>query len=229
MAAQVLSWVVTEFGLPLFDYVEQWAWIPTGAVLFILAGAAGPYFNLNNPTTGDYTTRMADRLSMFSLCLSATSGWAPAGADYYVYLHEKTPKRSLFFLTWAGEVIGNVWAILLGAGIASGISTRPAWAAADQISPGALLVSGFSDLGAFGKFCGVILTIGIAANNVPGTYSAGLSFQCLGSWPHKVPRMFWNSFAVVVYTICAAIGKDYLYDIFEVCSVPIMEMLRDPC
>lgn len=88
--------------------------------------------------------------------------------------------------------------MLLGAGMATGIANNPSWSAANDISPGAVLVAGFGNLGTFGKFCGVILALGVVANNVPGTYSAALGFQCLGAWPMKVPRMVWNTFAVVV-------------------------------
>ncbi|KAF2770315.1 putative vitamin B6 transporter [Teratosphaeria nubilosa] len=212
----VLCWVVTEFGSPLFHIYERWAFVPQVAVLLVLAGVAGPYFDVKSPTMGNRSTRIADRLSMFSLCLSATSGWAPAGADYYVYFNAKTPKWSSFFFTWLGEALGNIFAILMGSGIASGGFTRESsWAEAHEVSPGALLVAGFDDLGAFGTFCAVILMLGVAANNVPGTYSSGLSFQCLGSYAARVPRMVWNSFAVIVYTICACLGKNHLYEIFE--------------
>ncbi|KAH9826741.1 glycoside hydrolase/deacetylase [Teratosphaeria destructans] len=211
----ILCWVVTEFGSPLFHVYERWAFVPQVAVLLVLAGVAGPYFDVSSPTMGNRSTRIADRLSMFSLCLSATSGWAPAGADYYVYFNAKTPKWASFFFTWLGEALGNIFAILMGTGLASGIANKASWAEAHEVSPGALLVAGFDDLGAFGNFCAVILMLGVAANNVPGTYSSGLSFQCLGSYAARVPRMVWNSFAVIVYTICACLGKNHLYEIFE--------------
>lgn len=118
-------------------------------------------------------------------------------------------------MTWVGLGLSTMLAYLVGAGIASGIATTPAWSDAYDISSGAVLVAAFDGLGGFGKFCGVILALGVIANNVPGTYSAGLGFQCLGSWPEKVPRAFWNTFGVIVYTVCAAVGRDYLYDIFE--------------
>lgn len=59
------------------------------------------------------------------------------------------------------------------------------------------------------------MALGVIANNIPGTYSAGLGFQCLGSWPLRVPRMVWNTFGVAVYTACAAAGRDHLFEIFE--------------
>lgn len=88
--------------------------------------------------------------------------------------------------------------MLLGAGISSGIANHPSWSAANEVSPGAVIVAAFDDLGSFGKFCSVVLALGVIANNVPGTYSAALGFQCLGSWPLRVPRMVWNTFGVVM-------------------------------
>jgi purine-cytosine permease-like protein len=120
-----------------------------------------------------------------------------------------------FSLTLIGEGLSQIFAYLLGIGIASGIATRPSWSAADEISPGAVMVAAFDTLGRFGKFCGVVVALGVIANNVPGTYSASLGFQCLGSWPLKVPRFFWNTVGVIIYTICGAVGRNHLYSIFE--------------
>lgn len=91
-----------------------------------------------------------------------------------------------------------IFVMLIGAGIASGISQSPAWSAANEISPGAVIVATYANLGTFGKFCSAIMALGVIANNVPGTYSAALGLQCLGSWPLKVPRMVWNTFGVVM-------------------------------
>lgn len=213
--SKIISYVITVIGLPMFHIYERYAWAPQMAILFIMCGCAGQYFDTTTPSVGDSTTIAGNRLSFFSLALSACSAWSPAGADYYVYYPETTPKVMTFALTFIGETISEIFAMLMGAGIASGIANNPVWTAANEISPGAVLVAGFSDLGTFGKFCGVVMALGVIANNVPGTYSAGLGFQCLGAWPLKVPRMVWNTFGVIVYTVCAAVGRNHLYDIFE--------------
>lgn len=212
---KVITYVITVVGLPLFHIYERYAFIPQAIVLFILIGSAGPYFDMSFSTEGTSATIAGDRLSFLSLCLSATAAWAPAGADYYVYYPEKTSKKLTFLLTYIGEATSNIFIILLGAGIGSGIASHPSWSAANEVSPGAVLVAAFDNLGTFGKFCSVMLALGVIANNVPGTYSAALGFQCLGSWPLRVPRMVWNTFGVVVYTVCAAVGRNHLYDIFE--------------
>ncbi|KAJ9624112.1 Vitamin B6 transporter [Taxawa tesnikishii (nom. ined.)] len=211
----IISWVITVVGLPLFHIYERYAWAPQMAMLFILIGCAGPYFDVSTPSQGDSATIAGNRLSFLSLSLSACSAWAPAGADYYVYYPERTPKRLTFILTYIGENLSEIFTFLMGAGIASGIMNNPTWSAANDISPGAVITAGFSPLGSFGKFCAVIMALGVIANNIPGTYSAGLGFQCLGSWPLRVPRMVWNTFGVAVYTACAAAGRDHLFEIFE--------------
>lgn len=202
-------------GLPVLHIYERYGWIPQAAALLLLAGCAGPHFDLSKPSTGNSQTILANRLSMFSLCLGATSAWSPAAADFYVYYPEATSKKLVFLLTWAGESLGYLFTLYLGIGLGSGISTKSTWAAANEVSPGAVLVAGFDSLGTFGRFCATIVMLGVIANNVPGTYACGLGFQCLGSWPLKVPRMVWNSFAVLVYTVCAAVGRNHLYDIFQ--------------
>ncbi|KAK4501611.1 hypothetical protein PRZ48_007420 [Zasmidium cellare] len=211
----VICWLITVMGMPIIHTYEKYAWIPQAAVLLILAGCAGPYFDTTTPSTGNTATIAGNRLSMFALCLSAPASWAPAGADFYVYFAEDTSKFLTFFLTWLGESLGYIFALLIGIGLASGIPRQQNWAGADEVSPGAVLVAGFDPLNGFGKFCAVILMLGVIANNVPGTYACGLGFQCLGSWPLKVPRMVWTTLSVVIYTICGAVGRNHLYDIFQ--------------
>lgn len=201
--------------------------------MFILAGVAGPYFDTATPSVGDSVTINANRyrkltfeqgktnsdfnfrLTFFSLCLSGAVAWAPSGADYYVYYPESTPKYITFILTWLGEAIASIFVFLLGIGIATGVTNNSTWAAANDISSGALIVAAYGPLGRFGKFCGVIVALGVIANNVPGTYSSSLGFQCLGRWPAKIPRYVWNTFGAIVYTICAAVGRNHLYTIFQ--------------
>ena len=66
----------------------------------------------------------------------------------------------------------------------------------------------------FGKFCGVVVALGLIANAVPPTYVSGINFQILGRLLEKVPRFVWNSIGVVIYTVCALAGRDHLAAIF---------------
>jgi purine-cytosine permease-like protein len=74
---------------------------------------------------------------------------------------------------------------------------------------------GYDCLGGFRKFMGVIVALGLIANNIPGTYSASLGFQIMGRQLAKLPRWFYSCVGVVIYTACALGGRNHLFDIFD--------------
>ncbi|KAJ5249033.1 hypothetical protein N7468_000484 [Penicillium chermesinum] len=193
----------------------RWAWVPQFVAVFVLIGSAGPKFDTSIESTGSSETIAGNRLSFFSLCLSAAVAWAPAGADFYVYFPPTTSKWKTFLLTFLGVGLAITFANLVGIGLASGTLTQPSWADAFNTSSGALVVAGYSGLGGFGKFLGVLVALGLIANNIPGTYSAGLGFQIMGRYLAKVPRWLLSTVGVVIYTACALGGRNELYEIFE--------------
>lgn len=135
-------------------------------------------------------------------------------ADFFVYYPERTSKWNIFALTQTGLTSSFTLAFLLGIGLASGISTNPKYAAAYNRGQGALIVEGFSPLHGLGKFCSVIVALGLIANTVAPTYSSGVDFQILGRYAEKVPRVVWNTVGVIIYTACALAGRGYLALIF---------------
>ena len=118
-------------------------------------------------------------------------------------------------MTWLGLTLSFSFVNLLGVGLASGIATTSAWSTAYDTSSGALILAGDGGLGGFRKFCGVIIALGVKANNIPGTYSAALGVQVLGRFGKAVPRYVWVCAVVAVYFICAIAGRNNLFDIFE--------------
>ena len=82
-------------------------------------------------------------------------------------------------MTVTGLTISFVFVNLLGVGLASGIVNNPAWADAYHISPGALILAGYGGLGGFGKFCAVVITLGLGSNVIPGTTPRHSTFK---SW-----------------------------------------------
>lgn len=168
--------------------VTRYAWIPQVLVLFILIVSAGPYFNASLQSIGDTRTISANRLSFFSLCLYVPNSWAAAASDYYVYYPEKSSKFKTFLLTLTGLWTSFILVYMLGIGLGSGIATNPAWAEANSISTGALVVAGYGGLSGFGKFCSVVIALAVIANSIPGTYSAALGCQVLGRYGKIVPR-----------------------------------------
>ena len=104
---------------------------------------------------------------------------------------------------------------MLGIGLGSGIASNPAWADANTISTGALIVAGYGGLAGFGKFCAVLVALGVIANSIPGTYSAALGCQVLGRYGKAVPRWVWSCLIIVIELVCALAGRDYLFLVFQ--------------
>jgi purine-cytosine permease-like protein len=211
----LISWIVAVFGMAIFHTYERYSWIPQVVVLLILAGEASPYVNTSLKSTGTSTEIDAHRLSFFSLCLSVPLSWAAAGSDFYVYYPESTNRRLTFFMTLTGLTLSFVFVTLIGVSLASGVANTLAWSDAFAISSGALIVEGFGPLGGFGKFCGVVVALGVISNNVPGTYAAALGCQVLGRYGKAIPRYLWVCVVVTIYFVCAIAGRDHLFAIFQ--------------
>ncbi|KAJ5808680.1 Permease cytosine/purine uracil thiamine allantoin [Penicillium riverlandense] len=210
----VISWVVATFGIQVFHYYERFAFLPQLIVFCILFGVSSVNFDLSTASQGASRTVSGNRLSFFSICLSAAITYAPLAADFFVYYPSHTSRTTIFSLTLTGLVLSFTMAFLAGIGLASGIPTNSSYAAAYARGQGALIVEGFAPLHGFGKFCSVIVALGLIANTVAPTYSSGVDFQILGRYAEKVPRVIWNTVGVVIYTVCALAGRGYLSEIF---------------
>ncbi|KAF2656311.1 hypothetical protein K491DRAFT_597182 [Lophiostoma macrostomum CBS 122681] len=210
----IITWGITTFGYQIFHYYERWAWLPQLVVLCILAGVAGPKFNISSISEGEGATLAGNRLSFFGLNLAAAITYSGGAADYFVYYPEHTPRWKIFSVTLIGLSSSFTFAFILGIGLASGTLTDTAWKDAYGVSQGALIVEGYRPLGGFGSFCGVIVALGLVANLIPPTYSTGIDAQIIGGWAAAVPRAIWNTIGVVVYTACALAGRAHLAEIF---------------
>ncbi|KAK5216042.1 Vitamin B6 transporter [Exophiala xenobiotica] len=212
----IVTLIVVLFGIRLFHTYERYAFIPQVIVLLILIGVSGPFFDTSSPTIGTKPEQHADRMSFFFLAVSAAIAWTPSSADFYVYFPPKSSRLAVFACTTIGLGTSCAFTYMIGVGIASGVVNKPEWNAAYEAGgAGALLVAAFKPLGSFGDFCSVIVALGLIANNIPGTYSAALSFQLLGRWLGKLPRIFWTVVGVVIYTVCACAGRDHLFEVFQ--------------
>jgi len=157
----------------------------------------------------------ANRLSFFSLCFYVPNSWAGAASDFWVYYPEKTSKRKTFILTYIGLTLSFCLVNMLGVGLASGIATHADWEAAYAISSGSLIAAAYASLGGFGKFCVVIVALGLIANSVPGTYSAALGCQTMGRYGKAIPRWIWVVVLVLIQIICALAGRNDLFVVFQ--------------
>ncbi|KAG8624069.1 hypothetical protein KVT40_009045 [Elsinoe batatas] len=209
-----ITWGVTTFGYSIFHYYERYSWLPQLIVLSILAGVAGPRFDLTTPSQGNPMTIVGHRISFFSLCLAAAITYSGGAADYFVYYPEETPRWKVFSMTMVGLTVSFTFAFMVGIGLASGVNTVPEWGESYAISQGALLVEGYAPLGAFGSFCSVIVALGLISNMIVPTYSSSVDFQVLGGWFLQIPRIVWNLLGVIIYTVCAIAGRSSLAAIF---------------
>ncbi|KAL8725971.1 MAG: hypothetical protein Q9166_007004 [cf. Caloplaca sp. 2 TL-2023] len=214
-----ISWVIAVFGMAIFQKYERYAWGPQLFVLLILIGAAGKSFDAHLPTNLELIPTAgaltAARLSFFSLQLSVPVSWAAASSDFYVYYPETTKPWKSFTLTMIGLTLSFQFVNMIGIGLASGVASNPIWAEAEGISSGALILAGYDGLGSFGKFCGVVVALGLINNNVPGTYASALGFQVLGRYGKMVPRYLWVCVIVLIYFVCAVAGRNNLFDILQ--------------
>ncbi|EMD88461.1 hypothetical protein COCC4DRAFT_44095 [Bipolaris maydis ATCC 48331] len=212
----VIAWAITTFGYQIFHYYERWAWLPQLVVLCILAGVAGPRFDISSKSYGDENpnTIIGNRISFFGLTLAAAITYGGGAADYFVYYPEHASSLSIFGMTLIGLMCSFTFAFVLGIGLASGMSNNADWEAAYGVSQGALIVEGYKPLGAFGSVCGVIVALGLVANLIVPTYSSGIDAQILGRYAAAIPRVIWNTVGVIIFTVCALAGRAHLAEIF---------------
>ncbi|KJX96475.1 nucleoside transporter like protein [Zymoseptoria brevis] len=211
----VLTWIVTAFGYSVFHHFERYAWLPSLIVICFLIGVSAPKWNLEPGPDLPTRTLAGNRLSFFSLCLAAEITYAGSGADMFVYYPSTTSRTKVFLSTLAGLTLSSAIAIITGIGLGSGTLTDPAWSSAYSISAGALIVEAFRPLGGFGSFCSVLVALGIVANMVLPTYASGVDLQAFGRWFERIPRIVWNTVALVVPMIGAIAGREHLAEIFS--------------
>ncbi|SMR43477.1 unnamed protein product [Zymoseptoria tritici ST99CH_3D1] len=211
----ILTWIVTAFGYCVFHHFERYAWIPSLIVICLLIGVSAPKWNLEPGPALPPRTLAGNRLSFFSLCLAAEITYAESGADMFVYYPSTTSRTKVFLSTLAGLTLSSAIALITGIGLGSGTLTDPAWSSAYSVSAGALIVEAFRPLGNFGSFCSVLVALGIVANMVLPTYASGVDFQAFGRWFERVPRIVWNTVALVVPMIGAIAGREHLAEIFS--------------
>lgn len=72
VVVQVVCFIMTVFGMKLFQIYERFAWILQVLALFVFISSAAPYFDTTTQSVGDARTLAANRLSYFCLCLSVS-------------------------------------------------------------------------------------------------------------------------------------------------------------
>ncbi|OAX38115.1 hypothetical protein K503DRAFT_866381 [Rhizopogon vinicolor AM-OR11-026] len=204
-------------GYDMVHVYERYAWmVNTVIMLFLwgLGGKAGYDISAQKPLEDTGRALSADILSFGGIVFGSLTGWAPVAADYNCRLPADTPPMRVFLLTFLGLWIPVCFVEILGAALMT--ITDPAYVSAfADGSTGALIAQVLSPWGHFGQFILVLLALSVIANNIPNTYSAGLSIQALGRPFAIVPRFFWTFLCFVVYTVAGVAGREHFSTILS--------------
>ncbi|KAG2116392.1 permease for cytosine/purines, uracil, thiamine, allantoin-domain-containing protein [Suillus clintonianus] len=213
----VCSLIPCFIGYNMVHVYERYAWIVTlTSLLFLwgLGGKAGYHVNAQKPLEDIGHALSADILSFGGIVFGSFTGWAPIAADFNCRLPVNTPPMRVFLLTFFSLFIPICFVEILGVALMT--ITDPAYVAAfGGGSTGGLVAQVLSPWGHFGQFILVLLALSVIANNIPNTYSAGLSMQALGRPFAVIPRFFWVFLAFVAYTIAGVSGRDHFSTILS--------------
>ena len=183
--------------------------------MLILIGSAGKNFDTRAISIGTPGTVTGNRVSFFALIVATIIGFATLGADWFVYYPPTTSKRAVLCLSWLGLMVPLLFCEIVGVGIGTGTLKTPSWNAANEVSPGALLLACYDGLGSFGRFCVVLLALSTITNEAPAAYSAGMGFQILGSRLKAIPRWWWCVVITLIELVCSVAGRNNLYSVFS--------------
>lgn len=213
----VCSLIPCIIGYNMVHVYERYAWIITLTSMFFLwglGGKAGYDINAQKPLEDIGHALSADILSFGGIVFGLFTGWAPVAADFNCRLHADTPPMRVFLLTFFGLFIPICFVVILGAALMT--ITDPAYVAAfTGGSTGGLVAQVLSPWGHYGQFILILLALSVIANNIPNTYSAGLSMQALGRPFAIIPRIFWVLLAFVVYTVAGVAGHEHFITILS--------------
>ncbi|KZP24133.1 hypothetical protein FIBSPDRAFT_822521 [Athelia psychrophila] len=204
-------------GYNMVHHYERFAWIIITVVMLMLwglGGKAGFDINAQKPLEDTGKTLTADVLSFGGIVFGSFTGWAPVAADYNCRLPVDTPPMKVFLLTWFGLFIPIVFVEVLGAALMT-ITNEAYVDAFTDGGTGGLLSQVLSPWKGGGKFILFLLAFSVIGNNIPNTYSAGLSIQALGRPFAKVPRFFWTFLCFVIYTVAGVIGREHFATILS--------------
>lgn len=203
----LLTLIFALFGYRYVHLFERYSWIPVSIIFLVSLGLAAPYFD-SGAFAGSGPVEAASVLSFGAAVAGFALGWSSLAADYTVHLPEDVNGHAVFWLTYFGLNLPLILIECLGAATAT--ATRADWAALVEAGDvGALLAATLSRAGGFGRFLQVILALSIVANNIPNMYSFALTFQVLGPFAQRVPRVFLVLVGTAVYIVLALVGASH--------------------
>ncbi|KII93075.1 hypothetical protein PLICRDRAFT_101790 [Plicaturopsis crispa FD-325 SS-3] len=213
----ICSLIPCFIGYNVVHIYERYAWIVVTIVMLMLYGLgakAGFDPSAQEPLQDTGRALSADILSFGGIVFGSFSGWAPVAADYNCRLPVETSSWKVFALTFWGLFIPIVFVECLGATLMT-ITDEAYVDAFTNGSTGGLLSQVLSPWKGGGKFILFLLAFSVIANNIPNTYSAGLSMQSLGRPFALIPRFFWTFLAFVIYTVAGVAGREHFSEILS--------------
>lgn len=212
----VISVLICFIGYDFLHYYERFAWIVMSAIfimVYALGGHAGYQPGLQNALEDPAGhLRAADILSFGGIIFSSCAGWAPVAADFNCRLPVNTPPAKVFILTFFGLFTPIMFIVLLGAALMTVPDFLTVYTSDDAAG---VLKAVFEPWGKGGDFLLVILALSVIANNIPNTYSAGLSMQTLIPPFRRVPRAFFTILAFIIYTVAGVAGRQHFSTILN--------------
>jgi purine-cytosine permease-like protein len=217
----ICTLMVTFFGYKIVHVYEFWSWIPTTIVFIIILGVFAHSGDFVNIPMGMGTSELGSVLSFGSVVYGFATGWTSYAADYTVYQPSSQSRIKVFFAVWIGLIIPLLFTEMLGIAIMTATTinegkNKYADGYAASGTGGLLGAVLFGPLGGFGKFCLIILSLSIIANNCPNIYSVGLTIQVLGGrWTQRVPRFVWTAVGTAIYIAIAIPGYTHFESVLE--------------
>ena len=130
------------------------------------------------------STAVAMWVLMFTIAISGSFSWATYAADYSRYMPADTPRKPLFWYTFAGLALSYIWVYTIGLAGAATLSNQTAAGVQSLMGGGAL-----------GYLALIAIVFGSIAGNTMNDYSGSLAVQAGGV---KIKRPYSSAAATVI-------------------------------
>jgi purine-cytosine permease-like protein len=179
----LISLLIALLGYKFVHYYERCSWMIMITLFCIVAGLGAKHF-YNAPFGGTGSAEAASVLSFGGAVFGFAVAWISLTADYNVRMRAEIPRWKVFCWTylgmfmslnlieWLGIKFLPINMLIKGAACMAATAINPDWLTAyENGSVGGLLGAVLAPVGGFGKFCLVVLSLSIVANNIPNNYS----------------------------------------------------------
>ena len=205
-----ISLFITALGYRVLHAFEQWGWIPTAVVAFVLIARikiSGSF------STGHMASGRAEAgaiLSYGAALFGNEAGWTLFACDYTSYLKSSVSRTKLFWSVFVGLYLTTLFLQLIGVSAAACMNGGdPIYREMyEKHDAGGLIYAILvrNSLGRFGEFCMVMICLCLTTCNIACVYSSSLSAQAVCSKFRLIPRFYWgilaNAVALAVSIAC---------------------------